>query len=41
MIFEGVYLFQENHVYLQLKRAGYRITLVVSDNLLVYNKLPV
>ncbi len=30
MIFEGiVYLFQENHVYLQPKRAKYSITLAI------------
>ncbi|WP_341750688.1 hypothetical protein [Candidatus Tisiphia endosymbiont of Sialis lutaria] len=33
MIFEGiVYLFQENHVYSQLKRAKYRITLVIAGS---------
>jgi hypothetical protein len=35
MIFEEiVYLFQEEHVYSQLKRAKYRITLVIFDSLL-------
>ncbi len=35
MIFaEIVYLFQENHVYSQPKRAKYRITLVIEGNLL-------
>ncbi len=35
MIFaEIVYLFQKNHVYLQSKRAKYKITLVIAARLL-------
>ncbi|WP_341750657.1 hypothetical protein [Candidatus Tisiphia endosymbiont of Sialis lutaria] len=37
MIYEGiVYLFQENHVYSQPKRAKYRITFVITGRLLNY-----
>jgi hypothetical protein len=40
MIFGGiVYLFQENHAYLQPKRAKYRITLVIAGSLLAQSNL--